>query len=96
MQTSIWNIHSHNDTFQSNFFQGLKTNHLISGSICGEKIELDFNPTTSFSVFLYNMLNIYVNFKSTYSAISYKLRCRVNGDNITSDTGVLLLSETGQ
>jgi len=61
MQTSIRNIHSQNDTFQSNFFQESKTNHLISGSVCGKKVELDFN-----------------------------------GGNVTSDAGVMLLSETEQ
>jgi len=59
MQTSRRNIQSQNDTFQSNFFQESKTRPLISGSVCGKKVELDFD-----------------------------------GGNVTSDAGVLLLSET--
>lgn len=59
MQTSIRNIHSRNDTLQGNFFQESKIKPLISGSVCGKKVELDFD-----------------------------------GGNVTSDAGVLLLSET--
>ena len=58
MQTSTQNIHSQNDTFQSNFFQASKTSSLVSASVCGKKVKLDFK-----------------------------------GGNVTSDAGVLLLSE---
>lgn len=43
MQTSKQNIHRQNDTFQSNFFQEPKKRHLLNDSICGKKVDLDFN-----------------------------------------------------